>query len=648
MLPAGGGQGAGASAATPATAWLDAPEPSVEREELDRLVRAEQLRTLNQQIGPVTMANVLVSSLLVVLYYGAVPTLVLGIWWLAMTVSSLVRLWQRQRYWREGPEADSERWARWLVIGSAVSGVLWGTAGAIFFTDVLDFQVLISFVLGGMAAGATTAMPAHFPAFLVYLIPSFAPLIFSFFSAGDLRHLVMGCMSVVFSGCVLAIGRNISRSLHDAYRLRFENQSLAAQIQLAQEELKEANVHLENRVAERTAELQQSQRSQAQLETELHQARRLEAIGQLTGGVAHDFNNLLTVVIGSLELIDDRTRGDTELREVADQAITAARRGAELTRNLLAFSRKQSLQPRPIDPNELVARTVAGLLERTLGENVQLETCLEAGLWNIVVDPAQLETALLNLAINARDAMPDGGALTIETRSVPAGRMKRAVGGEPLVGDYVCISVRDTGCGVPANIRDRVFEPFFTTKTSGEGSGLGLSMVYGFVKQSDGHVELLSEEGQGTEVQLYFPRSERPAEPAPGEPEPLRASRGEVILVVEDAAGVREMAVRLLRSLGYRTLEVDGPEGALDLLDRGVRVDLLLSDVVMPGPIDGIKLARAARDRRPELRIVLVSGYSEVMTHNQDAPHDWKLLPKPYDRRSLARAVRNALDGPRG
>jgi signal transduction histidine kinase len=646
MVPAGARAGGGVKVQAAPRAWPNRAELTTGREELDRLVRNEQVRTLNQQIGPVTIANVLVASLLVVLYYGTVATPVLAIWWLAMTVSSIVRIWMRERYWREGPQTDSERWARWMVIGSAVSGVLWGTAGAIFFTDALDFQVLISFVLGGMAAGATTSLPAHFPAFLVYLIPSFAPLIFSFFTAGDLRHLVMGCMSIVFSGCVLAIGRNIHRSLGDAYRLRFENQELAEQVTLAQEELKEANVHLENRVAERTAQLQQSQRSQAELETELHQTRRLEAIGQLTGGVAHDFNNLLTIVIGSLELIGDRTHTDPEMREVADQAITAARRGADLTRNLLAFSRRQSLQPRAIDPNELVAGTVAGLLERALGEHVQLETCLEAGLWNIVVDPAQLETALLNLAINARDAMPDGGALSIETRSVPAGRLKRLIEGEELIGDFVCISVRDTGCGVSAHIRDRVFEPFFTTKRSGEGSGLGLSMVYGFVKQSGGHVDLLSEEGQGCEVQLYFPRSDRLAEPALSDTEPVRASRGEVILVVEDAPSVREMAVRLLRSLGYRTLEVEDADAALEVLDSDTRVDLLLSDVVMPGPIDGIKLARAARARRPELRIVLVSGYSEVMRHQQSESPDWKLLGKPYDRRSLARALRGVLDTP--
>jgi PAS domain S-box-containing protein len=385
------------------------------------------------------------------------------------------------------------------------------------------------------------------------------------------------------------------------------------------------------------------------MEEQLRQAQRLEAVGQLTGGVAHDFNNLLAVIMGNLEILRRELRGASDHAQLVEGALHAAERGATLIRRLLAFSRRQTLSPRPIDLNALVRDTL-DLVRRALGARVQLETAFDADLWPCTVDAAQVETALLNLAINARDAMPAGGKVRISTRNVllagdletPADGTSKGKGpGEP----FVCIAVTDTGVGIPPEIRDRVFEPFFSTKAPGQGTGLGLSMVFGFVKQSNGQVRLVSEMGKGTTFSLYFPRSEAAAtvRPRPATVTPL--AKDESILLVEDDAEVRIMLERLLSELGYRVTAATDGRSALALLEKGLVPDLLVTDVVLPEGPSGFELADLARTRVPALKLLFTSGYSQHLAGRRPAAvASAPLLAKPFHRTELAQHIRRALD----
>ncbi len=384
-----------------------------------------------------------------------------------------------------------------------------------------------------------------------------------------------------------------------------------------------------------------------EVEKRLHQAQRMDAIGQLTGGMAHDFNNLLGIIIGNLDLLQTTSsRLDAGQLELIGDARDAALRGAELTKSLLAFARRQPLQPQRLAIDTLVADTV-GLLARTLGENIPITVDQADGLWPVRVDRAQLEASLVNLATNARDAMPRGGRLLITTANRALDTEYVAGHAELSAGDYVMIEVSDTGIGMAPDLLARVFEPFFTTKDPGRGTGLGLSMVFGFVKQSGGHINVYSEPGQGTTFRLYLPRdlTGSPAAPSPVETAPPASGGSEMVLVVEDNEGMRRIARRQLTGLGYRVLEADSAAAALRLLETEKDVMLLLSDIVMPGGMDGVELARTAMARWPALKVVLTSGFSEArLNHNGDAPTGLRLLSKPYRREELARTLREVLD----
>ncbi|HVO15243.1 MAG TPA: ATP-binding protein [Alphaproteobacteria bacterium] len=379
-------------------------------------------------------------------------------------------------------------------------------------------------------------------------------------------------------------------------------------------------------------------------ERQLREAMRLDAIGQLTGGVAHDFNNLLTVIIGNIEALAEGLADRPKLAALAKSIDDAATRGAELTRQLLAFARRQPLEPRATDANALVI-AAATLLRPTLGEHIEIESALADDLWPAMVDPSQLTTALVNLAVNARDAMPRGGKLTIETDNVTLDETYAVANRDVQPGHYVMIAVSDTGTGIPEAIRDRVFEPFFTTKDVGKGTGLGLSMVYGFLKQSKGHVKLYSEEGHGTTIKLYMPRALAEGEVAQvtlAGPLPLGK---ETILVVEDDDLVRGHVVAQLESLGYRTLAAPNGAAALALVDEGARFDLLFTDVIMPGGMSGRQLADELTRRWPSLRVLYTSGYTEdAVVHHGRLDAGVALLNKPYRKAELARKVREALD----
>ena len=412
----------------------------------------------------------------------------------------------------------------------------------------------------------------------------------------------------------------------------------------AEAALKELNQSLETRIAAAVAE-------RAQVEEALRQSQKMEAVGQLTGGIAHDFNNLLTIIQGNIDAARRHIgeEGEARVQRALSNALVGAERAAVLTQRLLAFSRRQPLNPRPVDANKLVTG-MGELLHRTLGETIDIETVLAAGLWRIEADPNQLENAILNLAVNARDAMPKGGKLTIETANMHLDRDYAAQNAGALPGQYVSICVSDIGAGMDAETLARAFEPFFTTKEVGKGTGLGLSMVYGFVKQSGGHIKIYSEEGQGTTVRIYLSRlvggeaeeEERRVEPAP------EGSREETILVCEDDDDVRAYTVEVLRELGYRVLEAhDGPS-AIRLLERQEgKVDLLFTDVVLPGGMTGAVVAEQARKLRPDLRILFTTGYARnAIVHHGRLDPGVELITKPFAYADLAARIRDMLDRP--
>jgi len=379
-------------------------------------------------------------------------------------------------------------------------------------------------------------------------------------------------------------------------------------------------------------------------ETQYRQSQKMEAIGQLTGGVAHDFNNILTVITGTIEILAEGVTDRPELAAITKMIDEAAQRGADLTKHLLAFARRQPLEPRELDVNSLVV-AASKLLRPTLGEQIEIQTTLATAPWPAFVDPNQLTTAVLNLALNARDAMPGGGKLTIETSNVELDQSYADLNSDVKAGPYVLVAISDTGSGIPPDLIEKVFEPFFTTKDVGKGTGLGLSMVYGFVKQSGGHIKIYSEEGHGTTVRLYLPRSVEKsavaAAPAPAE----RLPRGsEIVLVVEDDELVRNYVVAQVRSLGYRTLAADGAGQALDILRSDTEIDVLFTDVIMPGLMNGPRLVAEALKLRPQLGVLYTSGYTEnAIVHHGRLDPGVLLLAKPYRKADLARMLRQAL-----
>jgi PAS domain S-box-containing protein len=403
--------------------------------------------------------------------------------------------------------------------------------------------------------------------------------------------------------------------------------------------LREMNDTLEARVQEAIAEREQA-------EEQLRQSQKMEAVGQLTGGIAHDFNNLLTGIVGSLDLMQTRiNEGRTEnLSRYSNLAMASAQRAAALTHRLLAFSRQQPLEAKAVDVNRLVG-SMDDLLRRTLGERVRLEVVVSGGLWLTLCDPNQLENALLNLAINARDAMPEGGRLIIETVNsfFDDAYIAREIG--VRAGQYVCVCVTDTGSGMPPDVIAKAFDPFFTTKPIGQGTGLGLSMIYGFAKQSEGNVKIYSEAGKGTSVKLYLPRYYGEfEEPGTIRGETPRAEHGETVLVVEDDDTVRTLVVEVLGELGYATREApDGPSG-LRILQSDARIDLLVTDVGLPG-LNGRQLADQARTGRPDLKVLFMTGYAENAAFGAGhLAHGMQMITKPFPVEGLASKIRSIIE----
>ncbi|RIY02444.1 response regulator [Aureimonas flava] len=403
----------------------------------------------------------------------------------------------------------------------------------------------------------------------------------------------------------------------------------------AEEQLRQLNETLEQRVAQAVEERQLA-------EAALNRSQRLETVGKLTGGVAHDFNNLLQVVSGNLQLLLKDIAGNERAETRVRNALAGVSRGAKLASQLLAFGRRQALEPKVVNVTRFV-RGMDDMLRRAIGEGVEVETVFGGGLWNTFIDPTQIENALLNLAINARDAMDGQGRLTIELANAHLDD-DYARRHEVSAGQYVMLAVSDTGAGMSAEVIERVFEPFFTTKAEGKGSGLGLSMVYGFVKQSGGHVNIYSELGQGTTIRLYLPRSaEREDQEIEVDAGPVSGGT-ETVLVVEDDEEVRATAVEMLTDLGYRVLKAVDAQSALNVVESGIPIDILFTDVVMPGKLKSPELARKAKERLPSLAVLFTSGYTEnSIVHGGRLDAGVQLLPKPYTREALARKIRHVL-----
>ncbi len=427
--------------------------------------------------------------------------------------------------------------------------------------------------------------------------------------------------------------------------------ALHAELELRAEQLSAAGVTLESQVAARTEELARANerlRAEAvereRVEHDLRQSQKMEAVGQLTGGIAHDFNNLLTGIVGSLDLMRSRiARGRTEdLDRYIKSAMASAQRAAALTHRLLAFARRQPLDPRPTDANALVAG-MEELLRRTISEAIRLDIVKASALWATLCDPHQLENAILNLAINARDAMPDGGTLTIAT----ANCLMPEPGADGPDRPYVCIRVSDTGTGMSADVASRAFDPFFTTKPLGQGTGLGLSMIYGFARQSEGEARIESELGRGTTISLYLPRHDGSAEAEvaeAGEAVPARGA-GESVLVVEDEPVVRDLIVEVLHELGYRVLQARDGLSGLAVLRSPERVDLLVTDVGLPG-MNGPDLADAARVTRPALKVLFITGYAETGSATSGSlDPGMAMMTKPFSADALTARVRGMIEG---
>jgi signal transduction histidine kinase len=419
----------------------------------------------------------------------------------------------------------------------------------------------------------------------------------------------------------------------DLYQQRL---ALAAAADQLENQVRERTVELENALARLQSEIAERERAEASL----RQSQKMEAVGQLTGGIAHDFNNMLTGIIGSLDLMRRKiAAGRTdEIDRYIDAASSSAERAASLTHRLLAFSRRQSLAPRPLDINDLI-ESMSPLVEHALPEQIELALAYGADLPHALVDANQLENAILNLALNARDAMPEGGRLTIETSLVDADAAPSATPPGLPIGQLIMVSVSDTGTGIPADLLEKVFDPFFTTKPMGQGTGLGLSMVYGFAQQSGGEVRIDSEPGLGTSVKLYLPTTSRRVDATPQSAATIKRGAGERVLLVEDDHSVRMLVREVLQELHYEAVEIADPAAALPLLASHERIDLMISDIGMPG-INGRDLADAARVHRPDLPILFITGYAEQATTRGDfLGENMSMITKPFSLDALATKI---------
>jgi signal transduction histidine kinase/CheY-like chemotaxis protein len=518
----------------------------------------------------------------------------------------------------KGTVGSTKAWAIIATLGSGFSGFVWGVGSALLLPDNLVEETFVAFVIGGMCVASLVSFSCHFPTFIAYVLPASLPLAARFFM-GDWP--VHGDMIVVFAVAITIAAHKSSRSFVTGIQLNAELTSKTNQ-------LTAANSRLELEIEQRRS-----------IEDQLRQAQKMEAIGQLTGGIAHDFNNLLTAVIGHLEMAQDLLDGDLRTSRLLQAALRVADRGAALTRHLLAFARRQRLEPRVVDVAAVI-RDLEDVLRQTIGPQIRLVTKAKRDLYRAWADPEQLELAMLNLALNARDAMPSGGTLLIEAEN----QQDRSTDCQPypVSGDCVVVSVSDTGIGMDAETLAHAFEPFFTTKALGLGSGLGLSIVHGFAAQSGGSVQISSSLGQGTKVDLWLPRTnDLLMKYAEQEQETYLAEPCEGrILVCDDDTDVRSVVGASLRDSGYLVWEADNPTVALEILEREKPLDLFVVDYAMP-EMTGLTAIERARAGQHGLKVLLMSGHADILQAGGRA--GIPLLPKPFKVADLRKQIAKLL-----
>ncbi len=593
-------------------------------------IYAAQIRALYQHTPMVLAVNVANSALVAV---------VLGTyleqtrWWiffgLVITLTGLRAIgWICYRHDRQ-PYETTAKWAIFATAGSSLSGLLWGLGSTSLLSDNILEQTFLVFVIGGMSAGALVSLAYHLPTYIAYVYSAVMPLSSIFILDGRTVHVTMGVMLVVFVAALTFAAHHFNGAFVRGLRLNLDLSERTAELTQRTEELTALNARLEGEITQRKV-----------AENQLHQAQKMEALGQLTGGIAHDFNNLLTAVIGNLELAQKRTGSDPHTAGLLGAALSASERGATLIKDLLTFARRQSLHPRAVDVSAVVD-DAEKILKQTINPDIRLLIRAEAGVRPAWVDPNQLGLAILNLALNARDAMPNGGRLQIacENRRAEPGNSPPDL----AIGDYVTVSVSDTGTGMSEATLAHAFEPFFTTKEAGRGSGLGLSMVQGFAAQSGGAVQIFSLLGEGTNVTLWLPHAEgRSTETAPLEQSgsvsgPTQAR----ILVCDDDGDVRALIGTYLRDSGYTVWEANNPTLALQILERERPIDLLLVDYAMP-EMTGPAVIDRARTCQPGLKTLLITGYAEALRHNGVC--GVPTLPKPFKVAELSRRIAEILN----
>jgi signal transduction histidine kinase len=569
---------------------------------------------------------------------------IIGWWLLYMATMTLARAALVYQYWQT-PDTDrsAAHWSRTYGIGAALAGLGWGAAGIMLYPpDSIPHQVFLVFMLGGMAAGAVAVLTPRIVIFLAFFLPTLLPLIGQLVMQPSELHLTMGGVLLIFMLALLFTARRMHYTIVSSLTLRTENAGLV-------QYLTTANVQAEQLNKELKGEIRQREQTEAALQAsqeQLLQSQKMEAIGQLAGGIAHDFNNLILVMNGYSELLLDELKADEKKRLKVEQIKQAGDRAAALTQKMLAFSRRQVSHPRPIDLN-MVVSNLTPMLSRLIGEPIHVVTKLPP-IGQVKADPMQIEQVIMNLALNARDAMPQGGTLTIETSNVELNHIYTSQHQGSQVGPYVQLSVRDTGIGMDVETKRRVFEPFFTTKAVGRGTGLGLSVVYGIIKQSGGYIEVTSEPQSGSVFTTYLPRLSS-AVALSGFPVTERAlvTGRENILIVEDEQAVRTLISSMLTQQGYDVLEAsDGDEALRTVQQDPVAVHLLITDLVMPR-LGGCELAHRLRLQWPHVKVLYISGYSDDTLLQQDElPAGTHFLQKPFTPEVLSRKVREVLDTP--
>ena len=594
--------------------------------------------------------------------------------WLACTELLALLRWlllDRYTYLTQDAKGTHRRWKRFLI-GTILSGLCWGSAGVFLFAEgSVPHQTFLAFVLGGMTAGAITIFAPKMEALVGFIVPTLVPITLRFFAEGSEIHQAMGIMTLFCLMMMLVIGQRVHATLVKSLRLQLENSDLVCYLtnetrrveklneklqwevgerQRVHEALRRAHDDLESEVQRRTVELSQANRElteqihqREQLETQLLHAQKMEAIGRLAGGVAHDFNNLLTAILGYSQLALNRLAPTDPGRQAVEEIEKAGQRAASLTSQLLAFSRKQMLQPVVLDLNELVAN-MQEMLYRLLGEDIHLVTILRPGLWPVRADRSQIEQVIMNLVVNARDAMPHGGTLTIEMANIELGQEEARGHMDIIRGPYVMLVVSDTGCGMDTETMAHIFEPFFTTKERGKGTGLGLSMVYGIVKQSNGDIWVSSEPGHSTTFKVYLPRVNESSEKLEPEDKAKTPAGCETILLVEDEEAILKLTCEVLRKNGYTVLEAIDAEDAQSIASNYPdEIHLLLTDVVMPG-MSGKVLADFLSPKRPTMKVIYMSGYTDdAILHHGVLDPGAGFLKKPFTPSVLIRKVYEIL-----